>query len=116
MLRVKEPILILIFPLILALVGHCCIFWTAFEWGSRQNAVCVDLKGKMFVYCLKGKAEKTLSEGAKGHNFMEISSGRVFTLSVPVPERPCGWCHSLGITRLLALVIAADTGGGRSDF
>lgn len=73
--RVKEPILIPIFPLILALVGHCLIFWTVFEWGSRQNAVCVDLQGKMFVYCLKGKAEKPLSEGAKGHNFMEMSPG-----------------------------------------
>lgn len=46
-------------------VGHCLIFWTVFERGRRQKAVCVDLEGKMSVRCLKGRAEKPVSAIAK---------------------------------------------------
>lgn len=67
-LRVKEPVLILISPLLLAFCwcGSVFIFWTVFERGRRQKPVCMDLQGKMLVYSLKGKAENPVSETAKG--------------------------------------------------
>lgn len=90
-------------------VGYIHNFWNVFEQGKRQKAVCINLEGKILVYWVKGRAEKTVMWHSRtSWRWVWGDSSR----SVPVLESPSGWSCSFGITRLLALLIPADVGVG----
>lgn len=65
------------------------------------------------MYFLKDRAEKPVSGIAKWTLGLAQLHGNepreTLHSPVPLPESPCGWYCSVGIARLLALVITAGT-------